>query len=208
MTTTPSSFNIDKTDKENDYICIQSFSWTPVILGALTALGLGFLLDLFGKGIGLTLYTTDINGATALAIGGFLGMIIGSIAAMFTAGFIAGFFAAPTCSKKNYGIVYGFAAWCLSLLLIAGFSSAMSNMGHTLSGEMITSTKEIGATTQNVTSRLHPATDLGDTAAEKKVRAVGIITFSMFVLFFIGAFSACIGGYCGFQCLHNRDVKK
>lgn len=186
------------------------FNWTPVILGALIAIGLGFLLDLFVQGLGLTLYTANVEGATALAIGGFLGIAIGSIVSMFIAGFASGFFAAACSSRKNLGMVYGFAAWCLSLILLAGFSSGLAAVAyHADTEKVMASTQEMGLTAEKVSSRLHPATDVHDTSGEHAARAAGMFTFSLFLLFFIGALSASAGGHYGYASWYKScEIEK
>jgi hypothetical protein len=196
-------------DKFHRTVCTYYFSWTPVLIGAFVGVGLGFLLDLFAMGIGLTSYTTDANGATALALGGFLGMIFGAFVTMFTAGFSAGYFAGPLCGKKNYGVVYGFVAWCLSLILMVLLASNLASYTAAKSHTQLTAptTSEMVMTTKKVTDRLHPATDVRDTAAEKNVRAVGMISLSLFVLFIVGALSACFGGYFGMECWNKHSEK-
>lgn len=196
--------NSDRNKLEN-IACTYFFSWSSVVLGALIALGLGFLLDLFGMGIGLSAYTNSTEGATKLAIGGFLGLIIGAIATMFTAGFAAGYFAGPHCGKKNYGVVYGFAAWCLSLLLIAMASPNITNYSYSKNNLSGAGTNEVAMTARNVTTNIHPATDSSDTRAEKNVRAAGILSLSLFAIFFIGAFSASIGGHAGLSSWNKRN---
>lgn len=194
--------------------CHRFFAWSPIIVGALVAIGLGFLLDLFAMGIGLSLYTTDADGAMALAIGGLVGLLIGAIATMFTAGFAAGFFSGPFCKRKRLGFLYGFLAWCLGLILMSILASSMAHYNQmkqrvyfttaTSATPAYTTERHVAATTQSVTDRLHPATDATDSQAEKNVRAAGMISFSMFLIFFVGALSATFGGICGLSSWEKR----
>ncbi|MBA3662340.1 MAG: hypothetical protein H0W64_11455 [Gammaproteobacteria bacterium] len=201
------SFHDEKVDH---IVCTQYFSWTPILIGALVGVGLGFLLDLFGKGIGLSLYTNDTNGATILAVGGFLALLFGGFITMFAAGFATGFFAGPRCSERNYGAVYGFVAWCLSLILVAWFSTGVVGSEYMKSdSRMFTpATQEMSATTERVTTRLHPATDANDTRAEKQVRATGMLSLATFIIFFIGALGASFGGYFGFYYWDKWETER
>lgn len=188
----------DKIDDTKSLLC-TIFIWSPVFIGALIGLGLSFLLDLFGMGIGLSLFTTNTTGAIILSIGGFLGMLFGTIVAMFTSGFAAGFFAGHTCEKSQYGIVYGFLAWCLSLFLMIIFSLTISNFMNLKANFPILSqtTNEVISTTQNVTTSLNPMTSQKNTEPEKNVHTIGTISLAMFILFIVGALSSCFGGYTG-----------
>ena len=65
----------------------KRMSWTAIFVGALIGTGLGFLLHLFGIAIGLSAFSLTPDGATAVAIGGIVGMLIGVIASMLAAGY-------------------------------------------------------------------------------------------------------------------------
>ncbi len=184
-------------------LCTHGFIWTPVVIGALAAVGLGFLLDVFAKGIGLALYTNNVDGAMTLAIGGFLGLAIGGFACMFFSGFMAGYFAGPMGKKgtKNWGCAYGFMAWCLSLVLVGAFASSFAGYNASrYDTRTVMTSNEVATTTQNVANRIHPATDVTDSQAEKNVRATGLASLAVFILFFIGALAATWGGHSGANC--------
>jgi len=55
----------------------KRISWTAIFVGAIVAVGLSFLLNLFGIAIGLSAFTLSTDGASVLAVGGLVGMIIG-----------------------------------------------------------------------------------------------------------------------------------
>lgn len=199
-------FNSSTPSKPGYNVCHKMFSWTAVFIGALVAVGLSFLLDLFAKGIGLSLYTTNTTGALVLVVGGFVALIIGSIAIMFTAGFAAGFFAAPKCREKNFGLAHGFVAWCLGLVLMGWLLSPMMHMHKNMYST--TTTQEFAKTSENVASKIHPATDTRDTSGEKAVRTTGLATLAIFIIFFIGALSASFGGYFGFRCWEKCESER
>src|SRR5436305_611289 len=84
----------------------KSICWTAIFVGALVAVGLGFLLNLFSMAIGLSAVSNS-NGTMAVAIGGFIGLIIGVIVAMVVSGYVAGFLGRLHSQKRNLGILYG-----------------------------------------------------------------------------------------------------
>ncbi len=202
--------------KKNTYL----FSWTSIVAGALVGLGLGFLLDLFSMSIGLSLYKSTTEGLITLAIGGFLGLTLGGIITMFIAGFTAGFFAGPFCDDRNLGATHGFVAWCLSLFLTGIFSLPLahfiqSKYNYPISflshAKIDISQTQKDATNKNNLSYLHAMTNntsnTQDVQDEKSAHAIGIISLSIFLIFFFGAISASTGGYYGLLCWKNWEVK-
>src|SRR5262245_61097816 len=101
------------------------FSWRAVLAGALVAVGLSFLLNLFSLAIGLTAFNVK-DGALSLAIGGFIGMLIGVIAIMFFAGWVSGYLARHPNHDPRFGVFYGLAAWCLGLVITLILASQIS----------------------------------------------------------------------------------
>ena len=89
----------------------SQISWTAIFVGAIAAIGLTFLLNLFGIAIGLRAFTLSTNGAIVLAVGGMIGIIIGIIASMLAAGYTAGYLGRVHSSQRNLGIVYGFTTF-------------------------------------------------------------------------------------------------
>src|ERR1700722_7871136 len=94
----------------------KCLSWKPIFAGALTAIGLSFLLNLFSVAIGLTAYTTSSEGVETMAFGGLLGTAIGVIAAMFAAGWVSGYLGQRYCVQRHVGCMYGFLTWCVALI--------------------------------------------------------------------------------------------
>ena len=97
----------------------KRMSWGAVFAGALVGIGLSFLLNLLSVAIGLSVISTTQEGMASLAIGGLVGLLIGTIIAAFFGGYTAGCLGRPFCGKAKYGIVYGFLAWIVALILAA-----------------------------------------------------------------------------------------
>jgi len=191
----------------------KHISWSAIIAGALVGVGLTFILNLFCVAIGLSLATTNKEGMTVLAIGGFIGLIIGIIAVMFTSGFTAGFLGRPFCMKRNLGVVYGFTSWVLALIftvLLAAsigrylnfYSDFVSNSHGNPTMLVIDVTGNHAVTNMPAPSRSQPVMSPEMQAA---ANSLGISSFLVFVLFFIGAFSSCLGGHCGMTCRCKDD---
>ena len=148
----------------------------------------------------MTTISTNSAGNTTLAIGGFAGLLIGAIACMFFSGWLAGYIARPSYKGINVGGVYGFSAWCLALLItiltassvgkfITGSSYALSNPSAFSEMRVNQPDTFSGAITSTSTNnQINNPT--------KFINAAGIGTFIVFILFFVGALSSTIGGYC------------
>lgn len=188
----------------------RRISWTAVFVGALVAVGLGFLLNLFGLAIGLTMFNINNQGSMVLAFGGLLGVIIGVIVAMTVAGFTAGFLGRNYCPNRNLGILYGFTTWTVALLLSAVITAHVGNYvtayTNRLTNSMVVASVntnpnadmvEISGTSNN------SANDVGDQQVVKVTASTHTIAWSAFViflLFLIGAISACVGACWGMTC--------
>ena len=98
--------------------CGSKFSWSAIFAGALVGVGTSFLLNLFAMAIGLSAFTTSPAGLSTLAVGGFVGMLIGVIVSMYATGWVAGCIARPMCHKAHHGMLYGFVAWVVALLMV------------------------------------------------------------------------------------------
>jgi len=161
----------------------RHFSWSAILAGAFVATGLGFLLNLFGIAIGLSMIRNTPDGINALAAGGYAGLLIGTVASMFTAGFTAGFLGALSQTKRNLGVLYGFTAWCAGLILAAVLTSYItqyvSAYADLVTGHAAITAMDNGIAAQK--SAAHPAAGM----------------FLIFLLFFTGAVSGCFGGHYG-----------
>ena len=204
----------------------KQISWTAIAVGVLVCIGLSFLLNLFSLATGLSLVTTDKTGMATLAIGGFVGMAIGIVACMFVAGFVAGMLGQPYNPRRNLGVLYGFATWSLALIITVILAAQMgryvSFYSHTLthSKPAISVSMDRSVYHKNIRGSLAdvkvntalPAEakrdkNIVDPNTEKAANALGMTSFLVFILFFLGAFASCIGGYCGMTC-ECRDKNK
>lgn len=200
------------------------FSWTGIWVGALIAVGLSFLLNLFSASIGLSFVKTSAAGVATLAIGGFIGLLIGIVVTMFIAGWIGGHLAqrATGVGSSCMGVLYGFATWCVALVLAVLLAMPMGRymLSYT---SVVTSSADVAATdrramTDNTASTADTDRDSVkgksakgdatkvDPATVAAANRFGNIAFLIFVLFFVGALSSCVGGYYGHcsQCPHKE----
>jgi hypothetical protein len=187
----------------------KGYSWFPILVGGLVGVGLAFLLNLFSIAIGLSLFTTSTEGAKMLATGGIIGMLIGVIATMYTSGFVAGYLSGQSCCPKNLGVIYGFASWCVSLILMVLLASAIGTYVAAYSEfvehpRVVSTGAQVSATAQqaakSTSNKVNPTVTASSTAQEKEVKAVGMQSLIIFILFFVGAFSSSLGGYIGYEC--------
>jgi hypothetical protein len=185
--------------------CITSpykrISWSAILVGALVGLGLSFLLNLFGLAIGLSATTAGEDGAMALAIGGVIGVIIAIIASMVAAGYAAGYLGRLYCPGRNLGILYGFTTWSVALLLAAAVAAQVNNYATTYSQAVMGTTLITAQSSEGKVNR-----DARSSSNEKKSTLTKIVVtpncliagaFILFILFFIGAVSACVGACWG-----------
>lgn len=195
----------------------KHFSWTAVIVGAFVGIGLSFLLNLFSIAINLSLVSTTKEGMVTLAVGGFIGILIGAIVAMFVAGFTAGYLGRPY-TVKNLGPLYGFTAWCLALILTALLTSHMGRY-VTAYSNFASNPSEIIVTDNNSPAGMMPMNMVNPNNgmpvmnAQKSINSLGMGTFLIFILFFIGALASCFGGHYGMacrekHCLKDDDIKR
>lgn len=193
----------------------KSLSWTAVITGALVGVGLSFLLNLFSVSIGLSAFTTSSEGLSTLAIGGFIGLLIVAIVSMFLTGWVAGYLGQPYCRDKNMGVLYGFTAWCLALILAALLASTFGHFVTSYAAAMSNPPVEkVNMTTQDnapMVSENKKETGSEVTVnTEKAANAIGATAFVTFILFFVGALSSCFGGYSGCEsrrCCETNGCK-
>jgi MFS family permease len=216
--------------------CLQ---WTAILGGAFVGLGISFLLYVFGMAIGLSTFTATQAGVTTLAVGGFVGSAIGAIVSMFVGGWISGYLASKGYSNDynhrfdgnhdrkvcgNIGALYGFITWVITLIVtillatsVGTYISTRYQMASNPTATIITTTNPeapmvsehrppmVGEHRMTTTEPTHMTVN-----DEKAVNTVGKTLFALFVLFFLGAFSSCLGGYMGirFRCHHDVDDKR
>ncbi len=204
----------------------RSVSWSAIFIGALYGIGISFLFNLFAVGIGLSAFTTTTP--QTLAVGGIIGLIIISIVSMGTLGWIAGFIGATRSlcfhdkMQCNYGCIYGFTAWCLALvlgmLLAMPASQFVKQSVHALNPtiqvhRMYTQSKDypekndVNQTSQatSLTANANGAIATNATTDADARKILITTTFITFVMFFIGAISASIGGHMGYAFYSNKE---
>lgn len=180
-------------------ISSDKFCWTPVICGALVAIGLSFLLNLFSVAIGLSFLKTNEAGLVTLAVGGYIGLVIGGVSAMFVAGFVSGYLGRCSNPQRNLGVVYGFASWCLALILAALLAAQLGKYVSFYTNVASNPTALVNLNNNNAPVISENTAD----AANK----LGVTSFLIFAIFFLGAFSSSVGGHMGMtsECCNKKN---
>lgn len=188
----------------------KRISWSAIFIGALVAVGLGFLLNLFGLAIGLSAFTMSDAGASAVAVGGLLGILIGIIATMLAAGYAAGYLGRLYCPQRNLGILYGFSTWTLALILTALITLPLTH--HVANYTKVTSPSVSIVTKKSMdTGNVVSAATVSPASHHQNIRqkAMNVTAptetmawsvFCVFILFFVGALSSCFGSCWGMSC--------
>lgn len=196
-------------DVQGGYCNFKRITWSAIIIGALVGIGLSFLLNLFSVAIGLSVFSVSTEGMVSLAIGGLIGLIFGSIVVMFLSGFTAGYLAKPFCRGCNLGILYGFTTWSLALVVtilltshvgrfVASYANFISNPATSIVSANET-TPMMGDTT---------APGAVNVNAERATNTIGLGAFVVFILFFIGAISCCVGAYWGLEWADDHTIRR
>lgn len=193
------------------HIPFKRISWSAIFMGALVALGLSFLLNLFGLAIGLSAFNLHKTDQEAIAIGGLLGMFVGIIATMLAAGYTAGYLGRLFCPQRNLGILYGFSTWTLSLILGAIITLPLANFAHHAAyGASPIALESTNSTATN--NQASAATNSTPTAQNTNQQTQNVKApastlawsgFGIFLMFFLGALFCCIGAHWGMHC--ERD---
>lgn len=200
----------DEVIVERSRFHFKCISWSAVLTGALIGIGISFLFNLFAFSIGLTAFANTTAGPQALAIGGVIGLIIITIFSMGTAGWVAGYLGRPKSLHRDMGVIYGFTAWCVALILMVLLSShfgsfisynvsALQNPSSTIvtvDRNAAVNSPNPSTVTKNVVIN-NDATKVNVVNAQDTANALALSSFLAFVLFFIGAIASCIGGHWG-----------
>lgn len=193
----------------------KRISWTAVLAGALTALGLSFLLNLFGIAIGLSVFKTMSNGSVLAVIGGMVGIIIGVAVSTLVAGFTAGYLGRLYCPEHNLGIIYGFLTWVVALILGAMLVGLLSQSVATYTNSISRTVVAVPVTVNQITTpvgttKISSAIKNGQNEAvvEVNVTPANLTSgaFIMFTLFFLGAIFTCVGASWGMRCQRDDDT--
>ena len=190
---------------ENEHCLINHHPhvcWSAIFAGAFVGVGLGFLLHLFGSAIGLSAYSSTSTGAQAIAIGGILGFLIGVIVSMFAAGYVAGYLGRFQQCMCHGGIIYGFVTWsmalALSALLIIPLTKYSFAYKYNLAQTVMQKTTNPNMHTP---SAGQPQKVMDDIAAKPTTASeLAWSAWIMFILFFIGALSSCLGACMAMCC--------
>lgn len=220
-----SEFNLKDPSCHEHYRPIyRSLSWTGVIAGALVAISLSFLLNLFEMGIGLSIVQTSEQGVVTMVIGGLIAMAVGGMIVMFAAGWVSGYLARFYHWHRHVGILQGLAAWSLALILTFLLLGLHSNL-LTYSSQLLTETSLLNPSapsTINLTNNDNaPAVNVNanftspsqiTVNTQTAVNTLGMGALIAFLIFILGAIASCVGGYYGVgqpekTCLPN-DPKK
>lgn len=181
--------------------------WSSIFAGAFVGVGLVFLLQIYSSAISLSAYSSSQSGASVIAVGGFLGLLIGTIAAMVTAGFVAGYLGRYHYYHISGGIIYGFITWTISLLMTVILAGAMMHYMNFYSNALTSSSVNNGpkihvTEAKNDNSLPIPTHQNTTESTAKKVTPTELAWggWIIFVLFFLGAISSCMGAICGMKC--------
>ncbi|WP_019217437.1 hypothetical protein [Legionella tunisiensis] len=194
--------------------CLHTYkriSWSAIIIGALVAVGLGFLLNLFGLAIGLSAFTMSDTGANVVAIGGLLGILIGIISSMLAAGYTAGYLGRLYCPKRNLGIVYGFSTWTLALMLTALISvplihHAANYTSMTSHSVAVATNKPVNVSNKVISTSISPQHQHSRSKTmnvNAPTETLAWSVFCVFILFFVSAVSCCFGACWGMSCYRD-----
>lgn len=190
---------------ENHCHCYHSkrISWSAILVGALVGVGLSFLLNVFGIAIGLSAFTLGPDGAAVVAVGGLIGIVVAVFVSMLVAGYAAGYLGRLHCPQRNLGIVYGFTTWTVTLLLSAVVTGHVSSYVTTYTNAVSNSTVVVSNTPTKTQATVTAKTNTEGTKAVKVTTTPNTLAwgaFSIFALFFIGAFASCVGACWGMSC--------
>lgn len=190
-----------------------SISWTALGVGSLLIVGLSYLMRLFTVGVGLSAYTTTTSGTMAFAITGFVCLIILSYLLLFLAGWITGLISSVYSDKRWLGLLHGFAAWCLALVIMGAFVApnhpffiaqrfphsvnvmAPANTLNSPTLPLTTTVSQNQNTVQAITSPANP------------INTLGIGMLATFFIFLSGILGSSLGGYYGVICSNKYFTK-
>lgn len=206
-------------NNENDKVCmvhpIYRICWSAIFAGAFVGMGLAFLLHLYGVAISLSAFSSMQDGASVIAIGGALGMLFGVIVAMATAGFVAGHLGRFHYNRVHGGVIYGFITWTLILLMSAVIAGPIMNYAAVY-GNSLSRSVNVEAVTVNVSSD-STANDLTAPVikhSDNTKQPVAVVNTTqlawsgwlVFLLFFVGAISSCVGATCAMHCKRDEEL--
>lgn len=170
--------------------------WSAIFSGAVIGVGLNFLCNLLALGISLSSFSMDSSGNLSFSVFGFLGFCISAVLAMFVTGWVAGRASPPQNLSIYWGVMYGFLAW--SLLLIITIILITNMIQYTSFHANFTASLVAIKISNNGPMFTETFADLTH-GLETSKKILTLNAFLTFILFSIGGCSSCIGGYLGFS---------
>lgn len=191
-----------------DYrVAYPKICWSSIFAGAFVGVGLGFLLHLYSNAIGLSAYSATPGGASVIALGGVIGLLIGVIASFVTAGFVSGYLGRYHYSACSGGIIYGFLTWSICLVLSVLLAGSMMHYVSNAAQSLVpygSQTPKVTITNAGANDNSPPIPTHLNTTDEtaKKITPTELAWggWLVFIMFFIGALSSCIGASMGMRC--------
>lgn len=185
-------------------ITMKPISWTAILAGALVGVGVNFLLNLLALGLAMACFSVALSGKTEFSFFGFMWFWFSAILAMFTTGWVAGILTPPLLPHRAWGILYGFLAWALLLIItviiitnMIQFTAFHGNFTSNLVAVKLTNNAPM--LTETVSGKVANAPLSINLELGKKV--IVLNAFLTFLLFCTGGIASCIGGYLGYQPL-------
>lgn len=190
-----------------------SISWTALGIGSLLIVGLSYLMRLFTVGVGLSSYSTTTSGTVAFAITGFVCLIILSYLLLFLAGWVTGLISSVHSEKRWLGLLHGFAAWCLALVIMGAFVAPnhpffiAQRFPHSVNVFAPANTLNSPTLPLTTTAPQNQNTVQAITSPANPVNTLGIGMLATFFIFLSGVLGSSLGGYYGALCSHKYFTK-
>lgn len=176
-------------------------SWSAIFAGAVAGVGLNFLLNLLSLGLGISSFSIDSEGNTFFSFAGFLCFCLAAILAMFSTGWIAGKLTPVVVKARAFGLLIGFIAWSMLLIMtiilitnMIQYAAFHSNFTSNLVAIKLTNDAPMLTETVADTRKKSPL----HINIETRRKVLTLNAFLTFVLFFIGSLSGCMGGFLGY----------
>ncbi len=174
-------------------------SWSAIFAGALIAFSLSALFNLLNAGLGLVLFPETFHALLSLSVAGYIWLIICGIIALFIAGFITGKILRYYSTSPFNGMLHGFLAWSLALLVTVMLASHFA----TAAASQIPAGVQVAVDgTQSAQNETTSSSSTSDNMADnqhvaQESKAIGGATIGIFFIFLLSAIAAIIGGYLG-----------
>lgn len=177
---------ISETEYCSKSSCNSWVNWNAILVPALLAIGLSFLVNIFTAGLGLSAYTNNPEGQVTIMVSGFIWLFLIFYFIMFLMGYISGVMTQPF---RCAGVLHAFAAWSLALLInVALFSQTAANA-------LGTPTYYSYKTVANTQTQVQPNNN--QVVTQDTTNKMGIGVLGIFFIFLAGALGSCTGGYVG-----------